>query len=319
MKKLLVFTAVITMCFGAMSQYLPQVSHFMYDETRTNPGSAGSLDMINVNGIYRNQMMGFPGRPESYFFNADAPFNLLGLKHGVGVSLNSDKLGLNSDVIFSLDYALRLSIGDGSLGIGINFGLIQSSIAYEGFITSDGLQPGAGDPYIPQMDKPDKMPFTLGVGLFYRTEEIYFGISTLNLNNPEVSTSAESGNSVSTYNLMRQYYVTSGYNMQLSNPAWELKPAVLLKSDAVVTDLDLNLTCVYNKKISGGVTYRTGEAVIGMFGLQLMEGLKLGISYDMQTTALATESVGGFEIMVNYSFKIGVEKAPQKYKSIRFL
>jgi type IX secretion system PorP/SprF family membrane protein len=317
MKKLLVFIAVISICLGAMSQYLPQVTHFMYDDVRTNPGSAGSMDLISVNGIVRQQMVEFPGNPVSYFLNADAPFTLLGLKHGVGISLNSDQLGLNSDINFSFDYSLHLNIGDGSLGIGVNCGFIQSVIDI-GQFTTNGQAP-TSDPYIPVSEKPDKMAFALGAGLFYRSEEIYFGISTLNLNNPEVSTTPEAGNSASTYNLNRQYYVTSGYNMQLSNPAWELKPAVLLKSDGVVTDLDLNLMCVYNKKIWGGVTYRTGEAAIGMFGLELMEGLKLGISYDMQTSAISTKSWGGFEIMVNYSFKIGVEKAPQKYKSIRFL
>ncbi len=318
MKKLLISAVVIVMCLEAMSQYLPQVSHFMYDDVRTNPGSVGSLDMISINGIYRNQMAGFPGRPENYFLNADAPFSLLGLKHGVGIAINNDKLGLNSDITFGIDYALRLNIGDGSLGIGINCGFIQSTISFNEFVTMH-MQPPTADAYIPSAENPDKMAIALGAGLFYRTEEIYFGISALNLNNPEVSVTPESGNVAATYNLNRQYYVTSGYNMQLSNPAWELKPAVLLKSDGVVTDLDLNMTCLYNKKIWGGVTYRTGEAVVGMFGLEIMEGFKLGISYDMQTTALATESAGGFEIMVNYSFKIGVEKAPQKYKSIRFL
>jgi type IX secretion system PorP/SprF family membrane protein len=318
MKKLLILTVVITLCLGAASQYLPQVSHFMYDDVRTNPGSAGSLDMINVNGIWREQMMGFPGRPSNIFLNADAPFSLLGLKHGVGVSINRDIIGLNTDLNFSLDYALRFKVGDGTLGVGVNIGAIQSTIKYTDFVTING-QPPSGDEFIPQTENPDKMAFAFGAGLFYRTEEIYFGISTLNLNNPEVSTTGENGNSSSSYNLMRQYYVTTGYNMQLSNPAWELKPAVLLKSDGVVTDLDLNLMCVYNKKISGGVTYRTGEAVIGMIGLQLMEGLRMGVSYDMHTTAIANESFGGIEIMLNYSFKIGVEKAPQKYKSIRFL
>jgi hypothetical protein len=107
--------------------------------------------------------------------------------------------------------------------------------------------------------------------------------------------------------------------MQLSNPAWELRPAVLLKSDAVNTDMDLNLTCLYNKKFWGGVTYRTGEAVVVMAGLELFEGFKVGYAYDIQTSALINHTQGGHEILVNYCFKIGVEKAPQKYKSIRFL
>jgi type IX secretion system PorP/SprF family membrane protein len=314
MKKLLISALAITMCLGALPQYLPMVSHFMYDDIRTNPGSAGSMDMICVNGILREQMLGFPGRPQDFFLNADAPFNLFGAKHGVGISIYSDKLGLNTDISPNLSYAFRLTIGDGTLGIGIKAGFIQNDLNFSGFAP----QSTSSDEYIPH-GKPDKLTLTMGAGLFYRSEDIYFGISALNLNSPQVITTAENGASEAVYNIHTEYYVTVGYNMQLLNPAWELKPAILLKSDIVATDMDINLTCMYNKKIWGGVTYRTGEAVVGMFGLSLMEGLKLGVSYDFQTSALANYTSGTFEVMVNYCFKIGVEKAPQKYKSIRFL
>jgi type IX secretion system PorP/SprF family membrane protein len=316
MKKILISAVVILMSLAAMPQYLPQVSYFMNDNLRTNPGSAGSMDMICINGILREQFVGFPGRPFNVFFNAEAPFSLLGTNHGAGISVYEDQIGFNSDICYNLSYSFHFSVGDGTLGIGLDGGFIQNTLNYT-WHTIDGTPPTA-DPYIPT-GNPDKMSFTLGTGLFYRSEDIYFGLSALNVNSPDVVTTPESGNSESTYNLKTQYYVTAGYNMTLSNPAWELKPAVLLKSDLVATDLDLNLTCLYNKKIWGGVTYRTGEAVIGMFGFTLMEGLKLGIAYDFQTSAIMKNSLGTYEVMVNYCFKIGVEKAPQKYKSIRFL
>ncbi len=71
MKKLLISIVIINMSFAVFAQQLPQVSQFMYDNLRINPGSAGSMDMICVNGIYRDQMEGFPGKPENFFFNVD--------------------------------------------------------------------------------------------------------------------------------------------------------------------------------------------------------------------------------------------------------
>jgi hypothetical protein len=56
-----------------------------------------------------------------------------------------------------------------------------------------------------------------------------------------------------------------------------------------------------------------------MLGLEIYEGLKVGFSYDVQTTAVVNQSQGSYEILLNYSFKIDTEKEPQKYKSIRFL
>jgi type IX secretion system PorP/SprF family membrane protein len=288
----------------------------MYDNVRTNPGSMGSMDMICITGIMRQQMLGFPGNPNNFFFSAEAPFNLFGAKHGVGLTIYRDALGLQSDINLNLSYAFRFNIGEGTLGIGLNGGFVDNELTFQDFKPNDEV---GIDPNIPQ-GNPDGMTFTMGAGLFYRSEEIYFGASVLNLNSPTVKTTpTQSGTIESSYNLTRHYYVTAGYNMQLNNPAWELKPAVLLISDEKTTQMDLNLTVAYNKKIWGGVSYRTGSAVIGMIGLQLIEGLKVGYSYDFYTSALMNHNQGSHEILLNYCFKIGAEKAPQKYKSIRYL
>jgi type IX secretion system PorP/SprF family membrane protein len=314
MKKELLLAVLITLGAVVKAQYSPQVSYFMYDHLRTNPGSAGSKDMICATGIYRSQFIGFPGAPKTPFAEVEAPFKLFGTKNGVGFSAYNDTWGNNSDINFSLSYAFRIDVGDGTLGIGLQAGGYSSKIK-PNWIYPGGDQTGTG---IPQGDA-NRLALNLGAGLFYRTEDIYFGVSVLNLNKPTINTSGKSANTDVSYNLPRQFYVTAGYNMQLSNPAYELEPAVLLKSDGVVTDLDLNLTVTYNKKIWGGVSYRTGEAIIGMIGLELIENLKVGFAYDFATSALTKYSSGSSEILLNYCFKIGVEKAPQKYKSIRFL
>ncbi|MBN1598034.1 MAG: type IX secretion system membrane protein PorP/SprF [Bacteroidales bacterium] len=315
MKKILISGFLILVTVAIKSQQLPQVSHFMYDNVRTNPGSAGNKDMICISGISRQQMVGFPGNPVNFIFNVDAPFRLFGVQHGVGLAMFNDALGFNSDINFQLDYAFRVNIGDGVLGIGVSGGFFDKNLDPEWVYVDEDT-----DPYAPEGDATN-MAFSLGAGLFYRNENIYFGASALNINTPEIVSAGSGGNTNSevVYLLERHYYITAGYDMQLSNPAWELKPAVLLKSDFAATDLDLNLTVEYNKNIWGGVTYRTGEAVIGMIGLELIENLRVGYSYDFATSSITKYSSGSHEIMLNYCFKIGVEKAPQKYKSIRFL
>jgi type IX secretion system PorP/SprF family membrane protein len=288
----------------------------MYDHLRTNPGSAGSTDMITATGIYRNQFIDFgEGAPKSFYFEVDAPFKLLGMQHGVGVTAYNDVIGFYNNTNPAITYALRINMGDGTLGIGIQAGVMQSKINPNWVFPNGGSNT---DEYIPTGDA-EGMPLTLAAGLFYRKEDIYFGASVINLNNPTINSPGQNANQTATYNLSRQYYVTAGYNMQLSNPVYELKPAVLLKSDGVATDMDINLTLAYNKKFWGGVSYRTGSAIIGLVGLELIENLKVGISYDFATSALSKESSGTIEVLMSYSFKIGVEKAPQKYKSIRFL
>jgi len=318
MKKGLLLAVLVTLGAIMKAQYSPQVSYFMYDQLRTNPGSAGSNDMINATGIVRSQFLNFPGAPKDFFMEFEAPFKLLGLQHGAGFTIYNDSWGFNKNTNFNLTYALRISVGDGTLGIGVQAGGLESKLTPDWHPPGGDSQKSIGDAGIPLGDA-NGLTFNMGAGLFYRTEDIYFGASVINLNNPKVKTSGQSGGSEASYNLPKQYYITAGYSMQLANPAYEVKPAVLLKSDGVTTDLDLNLTVMYNKKIWGGVSYRTGEAIIGMVGLELIENLKVGYAYDFATSSMTKYSSGSHEILLNYSFKIGVEKAPQKYKSIRFL
>lgn len=312
MKKLFISIVITILSLAVNAQQIPQVSHFMYDNLRVNPGSAGSMDMLCASFITRSQMLGFSGNPVSYFLNVETPFKIGGTKHGVGLSLYHDVIGFNTDINFQLGYAFRISVGDGTLGIGINGAFVDKSLKADWAPTSAGT-----DGNIPSGDA--DMTFTFGAGLFYRKDNIYFGASVLNINSPEVTSPSGANNIESKYNLSRHYYVTTGYNMQLTNPAWELKPAVLLKSDGVATDMDFNLTVAYNKKIWGGVSYRTGGIMIAMVGFQLFEGFKVGYSYDFAINSMGKYEDGSHEILLNYCFKIGVDKAPQKYKSIRYL
>jgi type IX secretion system PorP/SprF family membrane protein len=318
MKKELLLAVMIILGAALKAQNAPQVSYFMYDHLRTNPGSAGSNDMICANLIGRTQFSGFDGAPKTGLAEIEIPFKLLGLQHGAGLSIYNDVYGFNKVTNLNLTYAYRISIGDGTLGIGIQAGIYENKLSPSWIYPEGDQQGGASDTYIPQGDA-DKVTFDMAAGLFYRTEDIYFGASVINLNNPQVVSTSTSNNVEAKYNLPRQYYVTAGYNMQLTNPAYEIRPAILLKSDGVATDMDLNLTLMYNKKIWGGVSYRTSEAVVGMVGLELMENLKIGFAYDFATSSMTNYSSGSYEVLLNYCFKIGVEKAPQKYKSIRFL
>jgi len=305
------------MCANA--QQLPAVSYYMHDYVRTNPGSIGSKDMVCANIIGKNTFTGFPGNPQDVFLNAEVPFNLLGGKHGAGLSVFRETWGFYSDIDIKLGYAFRFKVGNGTLGVGLNGGIRQKNLKpkWENTPTTDP----ATDPNIPQ-DAENLMAANVGVGLFYRSEDIYLGASVLNAYSQEFDYSKASTGSVATTakeKMRPHYFVTAGYNVQLSNPVYEFEPSMNLFSDGATVTFDINGTLTYNKKIWGGVSYRAGSAVIGMLGLMILDGVRVGYAYDFQTSALSKYSTGSHEILINYCFKLGVEKAPQKYKSIRYL
>lgn len=305
---------------GAVAQQIPEVSYFMYDYTRTNPGSLGSNDMICASGIIKQSMIGMPGAPQNLFVNASAPFSLFGAKHGVGLSVYNDEIGFYSDIDVRLGYAFRFNLGEGTLGIGINGGLRQKSIDGKWEPNGTNIDPTTDD-NIPQ-GKIDANSFGFGAGVFYRSEGIYFGASVLNAYATEIDYSKDatgSAGSLAKESLAPHYYVTAGYSLQLANPAYEIDPSVQFFSDGVSVTFDVNGTLTYNKKIWAGVSYRAGASVIGMAGLSILDGLKVGAAYDFNTSSLNKQSQGGYEILLNYCFKLGVDKSPERYKSIRYL
>jgi type IX secretion system PorP/SprF family membrane protein len=321
-KRLITIICLMTFVNNINAQQERQVSQFMYDNISINPGYAGSYDMILASAIYRNQWLGFgDGAPQNIILNLDAPFKLFKRTHGVGLSIYTDNIGFNKDVNLSLSYAYQINVGNGKLGIGISAGFFNRNLDPEWYFTAEG---NPNDNAIPQ-GKNNAWIYDMGVGLFYKTEEIYVGVSSTHLFQDAFVFQSE-GTSINTETderLFRHYYLTAGYRFQLSNPSFEFLPAMLVESqiqpEGAMFRCDLNSTLRYNKKIWAGVSYRIGSAVIGMVGLEILNGVKIGYSYDFETTALSNHSKGSHEILISYAFMLGVEKATQKYKSIRFL
>lgn len=314
MRKLILILYACAVWTSAFSQQERQVSQYMFDQISVNPGSAGSSDMISTHAIYRQQWTGIEGAPEDIILNLSAPFKLGSTHHGVGLSIWSDNLGFNKDIDFSLSYAYQFSVGNGTLGIGLSGSYINRSLNPEWRFNEDLI---SGDEDVPWGDQ-SEFAFDLGAGLFYSTEELYVGISSTRIlqNDYEFQNQAST---ITREKLARQYYLTAGYTIQMANPALEFLPSVFIQSDAKVTKIDINARLMYNKKFWGGVSYRVGSDIVGMVGLNILNGMKVGYAYDFQTSRLMKFSKGSHEIMVGYDFRIGVEKLPQKYKSIRYL
>jgi type IX secretion system PorP/SprF family membrane protein len=321
MKRFFQVIGLLAIITNLNAQQERQVSQFMFDNISINPAYAGSYDMITASAILRQQWFGFgEGTPKDIILNLDAPFKLFKKNHGVGVSIYSDNLGFNEDINFSLSYAYQINVGDGKLGVGLGGGFVNRKLVDPVWIYGSGPENDASDPTIPS-GKQNEFIFDLSAGVFYKTDELYVGISSTHLLEDEFVYQSETTGSTTTVKdkLLRHYYLTAGYDLQLSNPAFEFMPSLLIGSDGRTSRIDLNSVFRYNKKFWVGVSYRIGAAVVGMAGLEILNGVKIGYAYDFETTDLANFQKGSHEIVVSYAFKVGVEKATQKYKSIRFL
>jgi len=312
MKRLSVILILGAISLNILAQQDPKFSQNMLLAPYFNPGAVGSTDKICLAAAFRNQWTGLPDAPVTTIFSANMPVSFLGRTHGIGLNLMNDNLAFNNDFIFSASYAFRIEIGMGSLGIGANVGLANQSLTptWNG---ADIITPDSDDA-IPK-NGGSVFGFDMGLGVYYNTDNLYVGISTSHLN----QTSFDYPEEVAEAKLIRHYYLLAGYNLQLANPMFEIMPSLMVQTDGRSNLLYLNTNLRYNKRFWGGVSYSVGGAITALFGIELMNGIKIGYSYDFELSPLLKYNSGSHEVTVRYCFDLSVDKSPQKYKSIRFL
>jgi type IX secretion system PorP/SprF family membrane protein len=314
MKKVNVaFLFLVLISQQLLSQQDPLSSQYMFNTLTYNPGVAGTSGMICATALNRQQWIGFKGAPSTTLFNISAPVSPFRIKSGVGLLVESDNVGFDKDINLSASYSYLMEVGQGKLGIGLSLGMLNKTLDPKWEIPEgDAHTPATGDPLIPE-NKESYIAFDAGLGLYYKADKYYASFSVTHLNQPKIKFTK------GTPYISRHYYLTAGYTLQLPNPSLELLPSVLAFSDGKVAQFTLTSLLRYNKKAWGGVSYRAGDALIGIIGIELFNGIRLGYAYDFTISDIRTNSSGSHEFMVNYCFDISSGKSPMKYKSIRFL
>ena len=313
MKKSFGILLLLFVGLQVMAQQDPATSHYMFNTLTYNPAIAGISGLICATAISRQQWTGFSGAPSTTIFNVESPLPLFNRNSGIGIQIQNDNIGFDKNISLKGSYSYHLSVGTGKLGIGVSLGMLNKNLDPSWQIPSGGEHiPPSGDPLIPEQSE-NHVAIDAGVGLYYNTNDYYAAFSVTHINQPTIKyTKGEPY-------LSRHFYATAGYTIQMANPSFEVIPSVLAFSDGKIMQFTISPVVRYNKKVWGGVSYRTGDALIGSVGLELYNGLKLGYSYDFTLSDMSKSSSGSHEFLVNYCFDISMGKSPMRYKSIRFL
>lgn len=316
MRKIISFLFFIfTANLATLGQQDPQYTNNMFYRLGVNPGFAGSEEAISGIILNRYQWSGLKGAPKTLVFSADAAVDLFGVPGGLGLNIISDELGFEENVLVNFSYAYKARLSFGVLGVGASAGFFSKSINGEWYIPNDDLNiytPPGSDPAIPQGEA-SQIAFDAGIGLYLKGLNYYLGLSVTHVNEAAIKYA-----DLASVNLKRHYYLSGGYNIKLSDPLFELRPSVLVKSDLAGWQVDLNTNLVYNDRLWGGVTYRTQDAVALLMGLELLNGLKVGYSFDLTTSAIGRYGYGSHELFIGYSLDLDRNRN-RKYKSVRFL
>lgn len=307
---------LVTLASVASGQTENFSSLSMFNYMYYNPGYAGDGNEIEARGLVRNQWMGFEGAPQTQTFSIDAPFKLFGIRNGAGLTILNDEIGNFQNIGLNFSYAYRRQMLQGEVGFGA--GLSMTNQSFKGsWVFPDG---GANDPWVPQNTEDKPMFFDMNLGFYYSSENVYLSCSMRNLLQSQIKyTSTAAGEEVKSSYFARQLFVGAGYEYQLTNPLFTLKPNLFIATDFATTTFSLSGILTYNEKFYGGVAYKPIDAIVFLAGISLPSGIEVAVSYDLSTSSIINYSSGSLEFMLGYSFSLSKDKDNRKYKSVRFL
>lgn len=312
---------LLLMSGKAEAQFDPQIGHYMYMPTAYNPAAVGDGDLMRVSGLHRMQFTGIQGAPMSTYFTFSSPFVIGKTRHAAGVRFLNDMYGLWSNQAFHAQYAYRQKIGNGTLGIGIEAGLMNvkfqgDSVNLDGMGESEYHQ--SSDPVIP-IGEASGMQFDLGVGLYYSTAKWWVGASYGHVTQPKIELSTQTAAEGSQITVRGTMYVQGGYKFRMRNRDFALTPSGILQTDFRTWDANVSLMCDYKDKYSWGLSYRIAANVGILLGGEVVNGFRIGYTYELPTSKLLLESYGSHEIYLSYGFDILRPRRTNKYKSVRYL
>ena len=324
-KRYIVLLCGVLCCVaGLRAQFDPQVGQYMFMQSTYNPAAVGEGDLMRVYGSHRMQFTGIMDAPMTTYFSFSSPFVVGKTQHAAGVRFMNDRFGLFSNQSLHAGYAYRFKLGKGYLSVGADLGFINLSFAVDSANLKDVAElvqehayHNATDNAIPESSGQNGvsgMGFDMGVGVYYATSTWWAGVSYGHVTQPVLEWSDQTEVSV-----RGTFYAAGGYNWRLRDKKWVLMPSAMLQTDFVGWDVNLTMLAQVNNRYRFGLGYRIAGSVNILLGMDIIDGLQLGYTYELPANGLIRESYGSHELYLAYGFNILKPKRTNRYKSVRYL
>ncbi len=298
MKKLISLSVLILLPMMLMGQLTPVTNHYVLNPLRINPSYAGSRGGLSVAAFYRQQWVGLDGAPRTMSLELDAP--VLSDKLGLGLFVVNDKIGVTKQTEVMTSYAFRISVGSGTLALGLGAGLVATNTAWSELIVLD-----PGDDYFLIDSKVFVVP-DFSFGTYYSGKNYFLSFSiprllgySFDFDKNKYSLRVEPGN----YN----YVVNTGYMFPLGAKARMMPSALVSYSPGDRLLYDGSLHFILYDRVWFGATYRSTGSVTALAQFAINNQLKMAYSYDFDFGKLGTYNNGSHEVMLRYEFRYKVD------------
>lgn len=286
----------VTVC----AQKEPQFSQYMYNVGSFNPAYVGTVENIDITGLYRSQWVGVEGAPKTMRFGVNMPLNA---SNGLGFNVVSDALGPANYTFIDIAYSFQVPISDTALW---SFGLSAGGSVL-GVDFNKGSFEEVNEPLLAENNVNAFYP-SIGAGTFVYAENWYVGFSIPNflsegLYNDQVAKVVDGA--------MRLTFI-GGLVLDMGDQL-RFKPAFLLHTKkGAPTTLDFSTNFLLADVVTLGASYRVNSAISGLAGVQLSPGLFLGYAYDHTNNSFGRSSGASHEIILK--FYMGKQRSKRRKK-----
>lgn len=276
-----------------VAQQDPLYSMYMFDKMLINPAYTGSSNWAVGTLKYRKQNTGLEGSPTTQTFNFHSPITKRHI--GLGVKVINDKIAIMSNLNASLLYSYHLNFGGGKLSVGLETGIVSRKIDYSELILSteidNSIPAGVSSAIVPDVSW----------GMYYQKKQFYAGFSQAHLIKSNFNDNTVNESQSHLYNHM---YLLSGAVFDITKKV-ALEPSFLLKMvTAAPIQLDLNAMFYYDDRFGAGIQYRTGDAIVAIVKINIMEQFRIAYSYDISISGLSNVAGSSHELIISYGIKL---------------
>ena len=295
MKRKNTIKQVLLSCLGLMSMYPalaqqdPQYTQYMYNPATINPDYAGSVDHLQLFGLYRTQWVGLEGAPKTAYLSGTTPLTDNGL--GMGFHFKNDHLGVMDENSLSIDLAYTVDLNyQYKLAFGLKGTGSLLDVNYDKLHIYDGTDPVAED------NIKNKFSGNVGAGVYLYSDKAYVGLSVPMI----LSSNVYNDNDYRVMKEKTHFYLMGGYVFDINHEI-QFKPAALVKiMTGAPLQVDLTANFLFYEKFTLGAAYRWDASVSGLAGFQVSDGLFIGYTYDADTSKLAKYHSGSHEIFMKF-------------------
>lgn len=322
---------LIAVCTAGMSvaQQRPHYTQYILNNYILNPAISGIENYVDVKLSMRNQWVGIPGAPTTFYATIHGPigksdfksnatsFDMKGVNprgrqyweeytaspphHGIGLTMMNYRTGYINRFTTYGTYAYHLGIGDKTtLAAGFGAGISGTNIDRSKIELANPIDPAIGSS---GADLSTISP-ELNAGLWLYGAQYFAGISAHQIIPTKVALkdSALYGST-----LVPHLFATAGYRMFMTED-WTVLPSVMTRYvQSMPLYVDFNIKFQYQDRLWLGGSYRLQEGYAFMAGVNISQTFNISYSYDINNASylIGPMQKGTHEIVLGFLLNNG--------------